>query len=100
MPSLMTKDDVMRMAVNLGRADQVWSETFDTSSGEFSFSFPHSGSYQIVIMSVPPSDARKSSKKNIRYGLMKDKLKNWSYEADRALDEEVCGMFECLKGDA
>ena len=45
MPTLMTKDDVMRTAVNLGRADQVWSETFDTASGEFRFSFPHSGNY-------------------------------------------------------
>ena len=100
MPSLMTKDDLMRMAVNLGRADQVWSETFDTSSGEFNFSFPHSGNYQIVIMSVPASGAKDRPKKNIRYGLMKDRLKNWSYEADRALDEEVRGMFECFKEDS
>ena len=100
MPRLMTKDDVMRTAVNLGRADQVWSEIFDTSSGEFNFSFPHSGSYQILIMSVPASDSKDRHKKIIRYGLLKDKLKNWSYDADRALDEEVCGMFECLKEDS
>lgn len=97
MPRLMTKDDVMRTAADLGRADRVWSETFDTASGEFSFSFPHSGSYQILIMSVPASDSKGRHKKNIRSGLLKDKLKNWSYDADRALDEEVCRMFECLK---
>ena len=32
MPTLMTKDDVMRMAVNLGRAAEVWSDAFDTVS--------------------------------------------------------------------
>ena len=100
MPTLMTKDDVMRTAVNLGRAGQVWSETFDTASGEFRFSFPHSGSYQIVIMSVSAPEEKISHKKNIRFGLLKDKLKNWNYDADRALDEEICGMFECLKENA
>ena len=51
-------------------------------------------------MSVPASDAKDMPKKNIRYGLMKDRLKNWSYDADRAMDEEVSGMFECLKEDS
>ncbi len=32
MPRLTTKDDVMRTAVNLGRADQVWSAFCDSSS--------------------------------------------------------------------
>ena len=34
--------------------------------------------------------------KNICYGLIKDKLKNWNYETDRTLNEEVCGRFEFL----
>lgn len=100
MPRLMTKDEVMRTAVNLGRATDVWSDTFDTESGEFRLSLPHGGSYQIVIMSVPASECKGRSKKNIRYGLLKDKLKNWNYEADRGMDEEICGMFECLGGNA
>lgn len=99
MPRLMTKDDVMRTAVDLGRAADVWSDTFDTESGEFSLSLPHGGSYQIVIMSVPASKGKDRPKKSIHYGLKREKLKNWNYEADQALDEEVRGMFECLKGE-
>ena len=97
MPRLMERDDLMRTAVDLGRAQEVWTDTFDTESGAFSFSLPYGGSYQIVVMRVPTSEEKGSAKKEIRYGLMKDKLKNWNYEADRALDEEVNGMFECLK---
>ncbi len=100
MPRLMEKDDLMRTAVDLGRAQEVWMDTFDTASGEFSFSLPSGGSYQIVVMRVSPSEVKKSAKKEIHYGLLKDKLKNWNYEADRTLDEEVNGMFDCLQEDA
>jgi len=55
---------------------------------------------EIVVMRVSASGEKGSAGKNIRYGLMKDKLKNWNYETDRALDEEVGGMFECLKENA
>ena len=34
MPRLMERDDVMRMAVNLGSAEEVWSEEYDTDSGD------------------------------------------------------------------
>jgi len=97
MPRLMGKDDLIRTAVDMGRAQEVWMDTFDTVSGEFSFSLPHGGSYQIVVMRVSPLEVKESAKKEIRYGLMRDRLKNWNYEADRALDEEVNDMFECLK---
>ena len=100
MPSLMEKDDLMRTAVDMGRAQEVWTDTFDTVSGEFSFSLPHGGSYQIIVMRVPHLGGKERTKKVIRYGLMKDKLKNWNYEADRVLDDEISGMFECLKEDA
>ena len=113
MPTLMTKDDVMRTAVNLGRADQVWSETFDTASGEFRFSFPHSGNYQIVIMSVSAPEEENSQKKNIRFGLLKDKLKNrrrigamagrwpdYSYERDREMDAEIAADCDAFKDGA
>ena len=100
MPRLMERDDLMRAAVDLGRAQEVWTDTFDTESGEFSFSLPYGGSYQIVVMRVSASEGEKNTKKEIQYGLMKDKLKSWSYEVDRALDEEVNGMFECLKENA
>ena len=33
MPTLMTKDDVMCTAVNLGRAGQVWSAQISKKSG-------------------------------------------------------------------
>jgi len=97
MPRLMGKDDLIRTAIDMGRAQEVWMDTFDTVSGEFSFSLPHGGSYQIVVMRVSPLEVKESAKKEIRYGLMRDRLKNWNYEADRALDEEVNDMFECLK---
>lgn len=97
MPTLMRKDDLMRTVANLGRAQEVWMDAFDTASGEFSLSLPHGGSYQVVIMRVSPSEAKESAKKEIHYGLLKDKLKNWNYETDRELDAEVVGMFDCLR---
>ena len=100
MPRLMEKDDLMRTAVDLGRAQEVWTDTFDTASGEFSFSLPHGGCYQIVVMRVSPLEAKESARKEVRYGLLRDKLKNWDYEMDRAMDEEVDEMFECLKEKA
>jgi hypothetical protein len=93
----MGKDDLMRTVVDMGRSQEIWTDSFDTASGEFSVSLPHGGSYQIVVMRVSPLETSGCAKKTIRYGLMKDKLKNWSYDVDRALDEEVGGMFECLK---
>ena len=63
MPKLMEKDDLMRTAVDLGRAQEVWMDTFDTASGEFSFSLPHGGSYQIVVMRVSPLDVKKHVKR-------------------------------------
>ena len=76
MPRLMEREDLMRTAVDLGRAQEV------------------------CVMRVSTSRERGGAKKEIRYGLMKDKLKDWNYESDRALDEEVNGMFECLKENA
>ena len=40
MPRLLEKDDVMQMAVNLGRAEKVWSEQLVTGSGDMSFKLP------------------------------------------------------------
>ena len=100
MPRLMQRDDLMRTAVDLGRAQEVWSGNYDSVSGEISFSLPRGGSYQVIVMRLSPVKATNCAKREIRYGLMKDKLKGWNYEEDRALDEEVCGMFDCLKENA
>ncbi|MBR0197107.1 MAG: hypothetical protein IJQ34_03145 [Kiritimatiellae bacterium] len=99
MPRLMEKDDLMRTALGLGRAQEIWTDTFDTVSGEFSFSLPLGGRYQIVAMRISPLEVCEKGVKKIPYGLMKDKLKNWDYETDQAMDREVCGMFDCLKED-
>lgn len=101
MPRLLEKDDVMRAAVDLGRAQEVWSENYDSASGEFSFSLPHGGFYQIVVMRMSPSKIEKcAEKKTIPYGLLREKLNGWSYEADREMDDEICGMFDFLKENA
>ena len=90
----MEKDDLMRTAVDMGRAQEVWTDTFDTVSGKFSFSLPYGGSYQVVVMRISPMEEKVNSRKKISYGLLKDKLKKWNYEADRSMDEEICGMFD------
>lgn len=97
MPRLLERDDLMRMAVDLGRAQEVWATDYDSASGEFNFSLPHGGSYQIVVMRVSRPKQGKADKRKPSFGLMKEKLKNWNYEADRAMDEEICEMFDCLK---
>ena len=45
-------------------------------------------------------DEKRVEKKTIPYGLLREKLNGWSYEADRAMDDEICGMFDCSKENA
>ena len=98
MPRLLERDDVMRTAVDLGRAGEVWAEDCDSASGEVRFSLPSGGFYHVVVMRMSPLKVEKrAEKKTIPYGLLKEKLNGWSYEADRAMDDEICGMFDCLK---
>ena len=52
MPRLLEKDDVMQMAVNLGRAEKVWSEQLVTESGDMTFRLPEGGTYQVVFVRV------------------------------------------------
>ena len=52
MPRLLEKDDVMQTAVNLGRAEKVWSEQLVTGSGDMSFKLPEGGMYQVVFVRV------------------------------------------------
>ena len=101
MPRLLEKDDVMRTAVDLGRAQEVWAENYDSASGEFRFSLPRGGIYHVVVMRMSPlKSEERTEKKTIPYGLLKEKLNGWSYEADCAMDDEICGMFDCLKENA
>lgn len=95
MPKLLQKDDVVRTAIDLVTSQEVWADSFNSVSGEFNFSLPHGGSYQVVVIRTSPSQEK--NKKKIRFGALKEKLKDWDYEADRAMDEEIISMFECLK---
>ena len=52
MPRLLEKDDVMQTAVNLGRAEKVWSEQLVTGSGDMTFRLPEVGSYQVILLKV------------------------------------------------
>jgi len=98
MPKLMERDDLMRAAVALGRSTEVWSQQYDSEAGEFNFSLPHGGRYEVVVMRIAPMEKKSpSSRREIRYGLMREKLKNWSYEKDREMDEEIVSHCECLK---
>jgi len=98
MTKLMERDDLMRTAVALGRSTEVWSQQYDSETGEFNFSLPHGGRYEVVVMRIAPKrNESPSSHREICYGLMKEKLKNWSYEKDRQMDEELISHCECLK---
>ena len=55
MPRLLEKDDVMQTAVNLGRAEKVWSELLVTDSGDMTFKAPEGGSYQVILFKVDSS---------------------------------------------
>ena len=52
MPRLLEKDDLMQTAVNLGRAEKVWSEQLVTGSGDMTFRLPEGGMYQVVFVRV------------------------------------------------
>lgn len=52
MPRLLKRDDVIRTAVNLGRADKVWSDQFRTTSGDMAFKLPEGGIYQVVFVRI------------------------------------------------
>ena len=55
MPRLLEKDDVMQTAVNLGRAEKVWSEQLVTGPGDMTFRLPEGGSYQVILLKVSSS---------------------------------------------
>ena len=67
MPRLLEKDDVMQTAVNLGRAEKVWSEQLVTGSGDMSFKLPEGGSYQVILLKINSSiDSEHSAEKDPR----------------------------------
>ena len=63
MPRLLEKDDVMQTAVNLGRAEKVWSEQLVTGSGDMTFRLPEGGSYQVILLKVSSSSDQESPAK-------------------------------------
>lgn len=80
MPKLMEKDDLMQTAVNLGRADKVWSDQVATASGVVSFRLPEGGMYQVVFLKVEPppkteAPKQKSAVDMIGYGRRFHKLR-------------------------
>ena len=67
MPRLLEKDDVMQTAVNLCRAEKVWSEQLVTGSGDMTFRLPEGGCYQVILLKVSSSeDQERSAKKDLR----------------------------------
>ena len=67
MPRLLEKDDVMQTAVNLGRAEKVWSEQLVTESGDMTFKLPEGGAYQVILLKVNSSaDFERPAKKDSR----------------------------------
>ena len=94
MPTLMTKDDVMRTAVNLGRADQVWSTFCDSSSCPSGIQLPEGGAYQLIFLRVPDAAQQTSKKPRIKIGLKDGKWRIPSWEEDKAMDREIAADFE------
>ena len=62
MPRLLERDDVIRAAVNLGRADKVWSEQFGTASGDITFKLPEGGVYQVIFARVDKNPSAEDAK--------------------------------------
>jgi hypothetical protein len=80
MPRLIERDDVMRTAVNLGRAKDVWSDEFVTDSGEMAFKLPQGGRYQVVFVRIESKPEavpvkRRSAVDMIGYGRKFHKLR-------------------------
>jgi len=94
MPRLMTKDDVMQTAVNLGRAGQVWSEFCDSSSCPSGIMLPGGGAYQLIFLRVSGDMPHASRKSGIKIGLMKGKWKAPSDDDDRMMDKEIAVAFD------
>ena len=94
MPTLMTKDDVMRTAVNLGRAGQVWSAFCDSSSCPPGIQLPDSGAYQLIFLRVSSEASQRSKKNRVKIGLMDGKWKLPTWEEDKAMDREIEADFE------
>ena len=66
MPRLLERDDVMQTAVNLGRAEKVWSEQLVTGSGDMTFKLPEGGTYQVVLVKMNSSvQEERGAKKRI-----------------------------------
>ena len=95
MPRLMERDDVMRMAVNLGSAEEVWSEEYDTDSGDIGLHLPYGGSYRVVVLKMTRDPAAQVQRKGgLKIGLMKGKWVAPSEEDDRMMDEEIASSFD------
>ena len=97
MPRLLERDDVMRMAVNLGRAEEVWAEEYDTESGSIGLQLPKGGSYQIVVLRMQPKVPTAPRKSGVRIGSMKGKWRIPTEEEDRAMDEEIVASMDLDK---
>ena len=95
-PRLLERDDVMRMAVNLGRAEEVWSEEYDTESGSIGLQLPEGGSYQVVVLRIQPKAPSVLRKGGVRIGSMKGKWRVPT-EEDRAMDEEIVAAMDLDK---
>ena len=93
----MERDDLMRMAVNLGRAEEVWSEEYDTESGNIGLQLPKGGSYQVVVLRMQPKAPSAPRKGGVRIGSMKGKWRIPTEEEDRAMDEEIVASMDLDK---
>ena len=97
MPRLMERDDVMRTAVNLGRAEEVWSEEYDTESGSIGLQLPKGGSYQVVVLRIQSKAPSVPHKGGVRIGSMKGKWRIPTEEEDRAMDKEILASMDLDK---
>ena len=94
MPRLMERDDLMRTAVDLGRAEEVWSEEYETESGRIGLQLPKGGSYQIVVLRMRSKVTSVPRKNGVRIGSMKGKWRIPTVEEDRAMDEEIAASMD------
>ena len=95
MPRLMEREDVMRTAVNLGSAEEVWSEEYDTESGDIGLHLPYGGSYRVIVLKMTQDPVERTQRKGgLKIGLMKGKWNAPSEEDDRIMDAEIASSFD------
>ena len=96
MPKLMEKEDWMQTMADVGSAKNVWYENVSAEGGFFPLSMPESGEYRVILVKID-KPRQTVAGTPVRIGSKKGVWRIPTDEEDRAMDEEIESMFECLQ---